>query len=110
MSKNTRVYTREAVNSKLVETLGGDSVPYQLEEGGETFHLPHPFFHDRATKKALEALKPSDEEGRARVLLGDEQFDRFIEAGGEPDEISRLNVNIQLDAQEILSGQGPTKR
>lgn len=109
-TKRSNRYTRATVSSKLHETLGEDSVEYYLDEDGQPFHVPHPFFYDRATKDALKELPNDDEEGRARVILGDEQFDRFVAEGGEFDEISKLNVNIQLDASAILSGGGPTKR
>lgn len=110
--KRSKRYTRQAVTAQMHDALNTDgAVEYQVNEGDDqpVFRLPHPFFYDKATKDALKALAQDDEEGRAKVLLGD-QWDAFVEAGGDASDIDMLAGAIQLDAKSSLANAGPTKQ
>lgn len=110
MSEQNRAnaYSRASVKKKMHETIGDDTIVYKIDDDN-VFHLPHPFFYDADTKAALKPLKEDDEQGIAKVLLGD-QYDRFIDAGGTDGEITLLRVNLQLDTQDSLKNGTPTQR
>ncbi|PZE23855.1 hypothetical protein [Curtobacterium sp. MCBD17_028] len=106
--KRSAAYTRASVRNKVEETLGSASISYS-PDGEHYFELPHPMLYDKATKAALKPLADDDDEGIARVLLG-EQYDAFIEAGGDPDEIGLLQIAVSQDTRASLTAGRPTKR
>lgn len=106
--KRTNAYNRAAVKKQLEEAVGSSEVTYEVEEGQE-FLIPHPFFFSKELKAELEELDDDDEEGIAKALLGD-QWDDFVAAGGEADEITQLMVVLQLDLKDSLGSGRPTRR
>lgn len=104
----SKAYSRASVRRKLVETVGTDQIVFDLNEDGEhVFTLEHPFFRSTEQKDALKPLDDSDEEGIAQVVLG-EDFDRFIQAGGRPDDLTMLFAQVQLDMRDSFRGR-PTR-
>lgn len=108
--KRSAAWSRASVRKKLVETIGDTTVEYDPLEDGDVYTFPHPFFYDKETREKLRELTDDDEEGVARVLLGDEQYERFVEKGGEGDEISKLLILIQGDTRKSLASGTPTRR
>jgi hypothetical protein len=102
-------WTRASVKKKLIETVGEPTIEYDPEGDGNVYTFPHPLFYDAATKKALGELKDDDEDGTARVLLGDEQYDKFVAAGGTSDEITRILIITSGETRESLANGTPTR-
>ncbi|MGU3409112.1 hypothetical protein ACLBWP_03310 [Microbacterium sp. M1A1_1b] len=93
-------FTLAQARKKVEESVGGDTIEIFVEEGGEPFYIPHPYFYDSATKKALKDTDDDDESAASRVLLGDEQYDRFIAAGGSDDALNFVMIAVNQELQE----------
>lgn len=103
-------YSKNAVRQQMIDAVGGTEIIYTVEDadGKEIeFTIPHPLFYPRATKDALKELDDTDEEGVARLVLGD-QYDRFVEVGGEDEDISMLMARVQKDSTARINGR-PTR-
>lgn len=102
--KNRRTsYTLASARRKVEESVGGDRIEIFVEEGGEPFYIPHPYFYDKATKDALQELSEKDnpdEDEQTRILLGDEQYARFTEAGGTTDQFNFVMIAVGQDLKE----------
>lgn len=133
-AKRSNAYTRASLRRKTIERVGEDTLtlsfePEESDDGQpHTFHIPHPFFYDKATKDALALIEDlekgetpegydeerwgpfRDDEYRARVLLGEAQYDEFTAAGGTADEIGHLTLNANLDTRDNLADGTPTRR
>jgi hypothetical protein len=109
-------FTLAQARKKVEESVGGDTIEIFVEEGGEPFYIPHPYFYDTATKKALkEASELDDDDENAesavsRVLLGDEQYDKFIAAGGSDDALSPGETDRGSPRRPRRDGRGPAGR
>ncbi|PCN48024.1 hypothetical protein Csp2054_09120 [Curtobacterium sp. 'Ferrero'] len=105
--KNRRTsYTLAQARKKVEDSVGGDRIEIFVEEGGEPFYIPHPYFYDKATKDALQALSESDsddEDAQTRLLLGDEQYGRFVEAGGTTEQFNFVMIAV---GQDLKKSQG----
>jgi len=101
-------YSRASVRRKLVETVGTDTISYDLNDDGQhVFEVQHPFFRSEEQAEALDNLDDSDEDGIARVVLGS-RYDEFIENGGRPSELTMLFLQVQLDMRDSFKGR-PTR-
>ncbi|PYY60012.1 hypothetical protein DEJ17_06480 [Curtobacterium sp. MCSS17_011] len=108
--KNRRTsYTIAQARKKVEESVGGDRIEIFVEEGGDPFYIPHPYFYDKATKKALKAAaeesEKSDEDddsAQSRILLG-EQYDRYVAAGGTDEGINFVMIAV---GQDLKDSQG----
>lgn len=107
--KRTAAYSRASVRRKVEETVGGTTIPYKLEDDGTEFLIPHPLFYSDEVKDQLKALEDGDEDGTARVLLGD-QYDQFVAEGGEGSEITLLQIAVSQDTRSSLTNGRPTTR
>lgn len=105
-AKRNRYKLSEA-KKQAEEAIGGATVEAELDSG-EVFTLPHPLFYDRETKAALKPIDDADTDAIVRVLLGDVQYDKFIKAGGDPDDINFLQIAVSRDMQDSLRGR-PTR-
>lgn len=99
-------YSRQSVRSQMEETIGSTTIEYEVDEG-KVFIIEHPVFYSKETRKALKAADDTDVDAIAQILLGD-QFDAFLEAGGEVEEISMLMVSVQKDTTDVMNGR-PTR-
>jgi hypothetical protein len=97
--KRAAAYTRASVRRKVEEYTGGAEITYFLDDEQTTkpFIFPHPFFYTEEQNKALEDLKDSDTEGRARELLGDAEYERFIAEGGTNEDIQLFLIAVGRD-------------
>lgn len=108
MSKsNKNRYRQSEVRRQMEDAVGGSEVIYELDSG-EEFILEHPLFRSKETKKQLEYLSENDTEAIGRVLLGDDQYERFIKAGGDVEDLNLLMLRIQLDTRDDIGGR-PTR-
>lgn len=105
--KRSNAYNRATVKKQLEETIGSSDVPYEVE--GKEFLIPHPLFWSKDLKAEIEALDDDDEEGIAQAILGD-QWDAFVAAGGEAEEIGQLLIVLQLNTKDSLASGRPTRR
>lgn len=109
--KRSAAYSRSVNKRKLVEAIGFDTVVFRIDDDDPAteFYFPHPLILDKDTKKALKPLEDDDADGIAKVLLGDEQYARFIEQGGDPEDILESSTLVQLASQKALRSGTPLK-
>lgn len=101
-SKRNRYRIAEA-KAQMADKLGGDTVEIETDDGA-VFNIEHPMFRSKETKAALKPLEDDDAEGIAQVVLGD-QFDKFIEHGGEPEDLLYVMLSIGEDTRDTLAGR-----
>lgn len=107
MSKpNKKRYKLAEVRAQYAEAVGGEEIEIE-GPGGKTFTMPHPLFAPAAWKKAVDAAEDDDE--MARAMLGDEQFEEFIAAGGDPTDVNFARMAAMEDMQGDLKGGRPTR-
>lgn len=104
--KRNRYRLAEA-KAQFAEKLGLDPSDPRIEvEAGDgtTFLIEHPMFRSKATKDALKDVEDDDAEGIAAACLGD-QYDDFIEHGGEPEDLQFVFMEIGKDLQAVQAGR-----
>ncbi|MDT0381434.1 hypothetical protein RM572_21990 [Streptomyces sp. DSM 42041] len=106
MSKpNKKRYILSAVRAQYAEAVGGEEI--EFEGPGGTFTMPHPMFAPSAWKKAVDDAEDDDE--LARAMLGDEQYDKFVEAGGDPSDVNFVRMAAMEDMKGELKNGRPTR-
>lgn len=104
-SKPSRNRYRVAeAKQQMVDKLGTDKVEFEAESG-DVFSFPHPVFYSSALKKQLKAVDDDDAEGIFRILLGDEEFERYEAAGNDVDDLSFIMMQVQEDTEGALAGR-----
>lgn len=106
-AKRNRYKLSEA-RKQADEAVGGSVIEFETDSG-EVFEIEHPLFYSKATKAALKPLAEDDNESIVRVLLGDAQYDKFIKAGGDVDELTYLQIAVGKDTQDSLRSGRPTR-
>jgi len=104
--KPGRRYVLSEVRAQYAEAVGGETIPFE-GPGGEEYHIPHPLFAPPEWKKLVDAAE--DDEELARAVLGEEQWQRFSDAGGDPTDIALLRLAITEDMQGQLRNGRPTR-
>ena len=111
-------FTLEEIDAQAAEAVGGTHILIKAGEG-EPFRMEHPMFRSPETEDLLEPLEETDTEGIARVLIGgDEEYERFIAAGGTAAHINRTIFVVSQRFQDVQKGRptrsqkssGPTPR
>lgn len=107
MSKPNRArYKLSEVRASYAEAVGGDHVEIETDDG-TSFTFLHPMFTDDEFQKEFQAA--DGDTGRARLTLGD-QYDKFIEHGGSPNDVVLLYVGLQNSMQDTLGKHRPPKK
>ncbi|MFF2525894.1 hypothetical protein [Streptomyces liangshanensis] len=107
MSKpNKKRYKLSQVRAQFAEAVGGEQVEFE-GPNDEVYTFPHPLFADEEWAKQVDAAESAS--GKARALLGDEQYEKFTAAGGEDNDIQLLFMAIQQDSQGQIKNR-PTRR
>ncbi|MEU1152640.1 hypothetical protein ABZ369_06425 [Streptomyces sp. NPDC005918] len=107
MSKpNKKRYRLSEVRAQYAEAVGGENVEFE-GPGGEIYTMPHPLFAPKEWKEAVD--EADDDEGQARAMLGEEQWAKFDAAGGDPTDLSLLNMALREDMQGSLKNGRPTR-
>ena len=107
MSKpNGKRYRLEQIVEKAEENLGGRVV--EFDYAGETYTFPHPMLADDEWTAEFQAVG-NDARANVRYLLGDEQFERFVAAGGQANHVMLLFAESQRDASGVLASGTPTR-
>lgn len=89
-------YTRASVRAKVEEAAGGSSVIlYALDDKSAPFEFPHPYFYTKELRAALE----DEDVNEGEVLLGEQEYARFLAEGGTDDEISLFTIAVGRDIQ-----------
>lgn len=101
---NRNTYRLSEVKTKLSDTLGGEQISFETDDG-QTFTIEHPMFRSKTTKQALEPLNDNDTDGIARALLGDDQWEKFSKAGGDGDDINALLMAVGMNMQDQSQGK-----
>lgn len=96
--------TLAAVRAKYAETLELESpenpvVAWDGEDGVE-YSFPHPLFADDEWQAAVDGAETS--EAKARAILGEEQFERFI---AHPEHRANDVMLMFLDVNQSTQGQ-----
>jgi len=109
MSKpNGKRYRLETVRRSYVDAVGGERVEFEVgpEDDARVFSFPHPVFTPDDMQRELNDAR-GDEAG-ARILLGD-QFEEFIAAGGNVNDVMLLYIGVRNEAQDQVAKVRPTK-
>lgn len=102
--KHRNRYRVAEAKQQMVDKIGTDKIELELESG-EVVSFPHPMFYSSALKRELKALDDDDSEGIALALMGQEQFDKFIESGEDPDDLGFVVNQAREEAMDILAGR-----
>lgn len=102
--KHRNRYKVAEAKSQMVDKIGTDKVELELESG-EVIEFPHPMFYSSELKKQLKALEDEDSEGIALALLGEEQYEKYIASGEDPDDLGFVVRQVTEEAQDTLAGR-----
>jgi hypothetical protein len=94
------------VRGKYVEAVGGEQVEFEADDG-TVFSFPHPLFADDDWQEQVDGASNNAE--KARAVLGDEQYERFVEAGGRSSDIGLLLMDTMKQMQGALADGTPTR-
>lgn len=107
MSKpNKKRYVLETVKAQYAEAVGGEEIEFE-GPGGEIYTMPHPLFASSEWAKAVDDAE--DDEELARAILGEEQYTKFVDAGGRPGDVGFIRMAAQEDMRGELKGGRPTQ-
>jgi hypothetical protein len=96
-------YKLSQAKQQMEDAVGGSDIEIELDNG-ETVSIPHPLFYSKDVKADLKDVADDDAEGIAKVLLGDD-FDKYVEAGEDPEDLQWILLQAQQDAQATLAGR-----
>lgn len=99
-------YVAEEIYAQAAEAMGGEVV--EFEQGGETLTFPHPALQSDAWLAGLADVE-GGAEAHVRYLLGDEQFDRFIELGGKPFAVMFILNDVNMRSADAMVDGTPTR-
>lgn len=100
-------YRIEDAKTQFADKLGLDPADPKIEiEAGDgtVFLIEHPLFRSKDTRDALDNIEDDDNEGIAQVIFGD-QYNSYIEHGGDPDDLQFVFGEIQKDVQSVQAGR-----
>ncbi|MFF9894976.1 hypothetical protein [Streptomyces longispororuber] len=107
MSKpNKKRYVLETVRAQYAEAVGGEEIEIE-GPGGKVFTMPHPLFAPSAWKNAVDDAE--DDDAQARAMLGEEQYEDFVAAGGNPSDVNFVYMAAMEDMKGELKGGRPTQ-
>ncbi|MBQ1122647.1 hypothetical protein [Streptomyces sp. B15] len=107
MSKPNRArYKLSAVKASYADAVGGNQVEVETDDG-KVFTFPHPLFTEDDTARQIDAAE--GDEGKARVLLGD-QWSDFVKSGGDANGLMLVYVAARSEMQDTLGRHRPTRK
>jgi hypothetical protein len=104
---NGKVRKLSQVRSQVADAIGGDDVAFETDDG-QQFSMPHPLFYTAAMKQAMEDAEEGDDEAQVRIMLGEAEFERFKAAGGDPNDVNLLGLQLSRETRDWMSGR-PTQ-
>lgn len=97
-------YVLETIRRQAEDAVGGTDVEFEFK--GQVYKFPNPVFWDDEMQSAFHAAKGNA--ASARVLLGDEQYEKFVKAGGDPLDVAFVVNRVQRDSQDALANDPGT--
>ncbi|MCU8589921.1 hypothetical protein [Streptomyces sp. A13(2022)] len=108
MSKpNRKRYKLESVRRSYRDALDvpDERVEFEVDDD-HVFSFQHPVFTSDADQRRID--EADGDEGKARVLLGD-QWAAFIDANGDPNDVALLYVAVRNEATDVMQKHRPTR-
>ncbi|MCF0087166.1 MULTISPECIES: hypothetical protein [unclassified Streptomyces] len=100
MSKpNKKRYVMATVRQQYAEAVGGEDIEFE-GPGGKVFTMPHPMFAPSEWTKAVDEAETDEE--TALAMLGSEQYQAYIEAGGIPGDVNFIRMAAMEDMKGAL--------
>jgi len=99
-------YQAEELYAQATEAMGGEVV--EFTQGGEPFTFPHPALQSDEWLAGLDEVE-GGAEANVRYLLGDEQYDRFIELGGKPFAVMFILNDVNKRSADAMADGIPTR-
>ena len=107
MSKPSKTRRKlSEVRAQYVEAVGGEDVEFE-DDHGNLYAFPHPLFADDEWTQAVDAEEGN--EAKAKAILGDEQYAKFIEAGNRPIDVALVFMDVATSMQGQLADGRPTR-
>lgn len=98
-------YQLEEIVAQAEEAVGGTDVEFDFN--GQSWSFPNPLFCGDKWSEEFQTLTGQEEV--ARFLLGDEQFDKFIAAGGNSNHVTLLLGQASRDTAAAMQDGSPTR-
>lgn len=107
MSKpNKKRYVASQVRQQYAEAVGGEDIEIEGPDG-TVFTMPHPLFAPADWKARVDDAE--DDEDLARAMLGDEQYEKYTETGGDPSDVNFVRMAAMEDMKGALKKGRPTR-
>lgn len=103
----TTTFDLDAIVAQRREATGGDDIVFTW--AGQEFRFPHPLLASDEWKEEV-AEAGSDDVSAVRAMLGEEQYDRFHELGGQAGFVMLLVKQVQDQLREESQDGTPTQR
>ena len=94
-----------AIRASYVEAVGGERVEIE-DAAGNVYTFPQPLFADDDWSKRVNDAQ--GEEATARAILGDEQYERYREAGNADLDITLAFADEVARMREVQANRRPT--
>lgn len=99
-------YDLDAIVAQRREAVGGDDIVFTFAQ--QTFNFPHPLLAPDEWKERC-ADADQDDVSQVRAMLGDEQYDRFHEAGGQAGFVMLIIQQVQEKLRDEVNDR-PTRQ
>ena len=99
----------DAILAQRREATGSDTDDIAFTFAGQKWTMPHPLLADDDWKEGLSELDGTDVEV-ARYYLGDEQYERFRDAGGKAGYVFLLIQQVSQQIRDEATSDRPTRR
>lgn len=104
-------YDLDTIVAQRREAVGGDDITFTW--AGEQYRFPHPLLASDEWKEEV-AEADQDDVSQVRAMLGDEQYDKFHDAGGQAGFVMLLVQKVTKGLQDEMSDDSgenrPTRR
>lgn len=100
-------YDLDAIVAQRREAVGGDEIVFTW--AGDKFHFPHPLLAADEWKETCADADP-DDVSQVQAMLGEEQYDRFHELGGQAGFVMLIVQQVQNKLRDEMSDGRPTRR
>ena len=96
----------DALVAQRREAVGGDDIVFTF--GGEKFSFPHPLLATDEWKDRVSEAGQADVD-QVRAMLGDEQYDRYHELGGQAGFVMLIVQEVQRTLRDETPEGRPTR-
>ena len=106
-SKTPTTFDLDAIVDQRREAVGGDDIVFSFK--GETYSFPHPLLASDEWKETV-ASAEVDDVSQVRAMLGEDQYDKFHDAGGQAGFVMLLVAEVQKGLRDEMDDGRPTQR